>query len=78
MEKEIQELRGVIASTFETYKEANDKALAEAAKSREATAETRAMVDKINKDSTEMSATLRDLEARSQRPRLKCERQADP
>jgi len=68
MEKQIEELRGLVAGSFEELKAAGDKAEAETRKNGEATAETRSLVDKINDSITAMQTQVAELEARAQRP----------
>jgi len=65
----IEELRKELGKTWEKFKEANDKAIAEAEeRSGEATAETRTMVENINTTITDLKKQIDEIELRSKRP----------
>lgn len=69
MSDEIKKLHNEINKTFEALKEHNDKAIAEAeTRGGEATAETRATVDKLNETITDLQSKIKDLEVRAARP----------
>lgn len=68
MEKQIEELRGLVAGTFEQFKTANEQAETEMRKNGEVTAETAQKIETINTDITDMRKRLDEAEARSQRP----------
>jgi len=70
MDKELKELRGEIATAFETFKKANDTAGEEVRKAGTATAETSKKVDTINTAIGDMQKRLETMEARAQRPNM--------
>lgn len=64
-----KQLKEELASTFEAFKVANDKAIKEAeTRAGEATAETRSQVDALNTKITELLDQVKELELRSKRP----------
>lgn len=66
---DIKEFELELNKTFESFKDANDKALDEMkTRNGEVTAETAATVEKINTDITEMRKALTELETKSNRP----------
>jgi HK97 family phage major capsid protein len=69
--EELKRLQEEVSKTFETLKEYNDKAIKEAeVRGGEATAETRAIVDKANNDITELRKEMAELEKRMNRPKI--------
>jgi len=68
-ELELKDVVEKINGKFDEFKKANDKAIEErTTKTDGTTAETQAMVDKINEDITELRKTQNELEKRSKRP----------
>jgi len=68
---ELKKLHEEVHKTFETLKEHNDKAIEEAeARGGEATAETRAIVDKANDEITELRKQITELETKMNRPKM--------
>lgn len=66
---DLKELKQELATTFEQFKTANDRAISEAeTRAGEATAETRQQVDTLNTRITELKDVIKDIETRSQRP----------
>lgn len=66
---ESKTLKEELATTFEQFKIANDKAIKEAeTRAGQATAETRAQVDALNNKITELLASVKELEVRAKRP----------
>lgn len=68
---ELKQLHEEVTKTFETLKEHNDKAIEEAeARGGEATAETRAIVDKANEEITELRKQMVEIEKKMNRPKI--------
>ncbi|MFH2095500.1 MAG: phage major capsid protein [Bacteroidota bacterium] len=66
---ELKEFNEQLNRTFEEFKTRNDKAIEEASKRNgEATAETQAVVEKINTDLIEMRKSMKEIETRLNRP----------
>jgi len=71
MAEDIKVLHEELNKTFEAFKELNDKAIEEAEqRAGEATAETRAMVDKANEELTEIRKSMKDMETKLNRPKI--------
>jgi len=69
MSKDLKEFNEELNKTFDEFKKRNDLAIEEAEKrSGIATAETSAIVEKVNADITEIRASMKEIETRMSRP----------
>ena len=72
---DLKEFNNELNKTFEEFKTRNDQAIVEAEKrSGVATAETQAIVEKINEDITEIRKSIKDAELRMSRPDFNSEK----
>jgi len=66
---DLKDLKAELGTTFELFKEANDKAIGEAeTRAGEAATETNTKVDALNEKITELTESIKAVELRSQRP----------